>query len=61
MLKVRDKVTHVDYPGQIGLVVAREKSSFYNQGLRHGPKYLFLISWERGGCSRHIESALKRA
>ena len=53
-MKVGDKVTHIDYPRDIGLVS------------RVIPKYkgyppIILVRWENASmCSRHIPSALKR-
>jgi hypothetical protein len=53
-MKVGDKVTHIDYPRDIGLVVA--KTAKYK-----GCPPIILVRWENASmCSRHIPSALKR-
>lgn len=49
--RVRDRVTHIDYPDQLGTVIAK-----YRQGqIGH----IYLVKWDQPGtCSRHIGHAL---
>ena len=55
MHKIGDKVTHKDYPSNVGTVVA--KTSRWKNSVP-----FFLVKWEKSDhCSRHISSALKKA
>ena len=52
-MRVGDRVTHIDYPGQPGVVVAMTR--------RWGSEpRIILVRWNQGvTCSRHIQSALR--
>ena len=51
-MKVGDSVTHVDYPGRTGRVVAATKKW-------PGQMQTFFVKWEGAvAVSRHIEAAL---
>jgi hypothetical protein len=51
MFRIGDKVTHVDYPGKVGRVVAKMSKTFGG---------VVLVLWDNGASSRHIPSALRR-
>ena len=51
MIKVGQVVTHVDYPGQKGRVVAKTKRW-------PASPPIFLVKWPSGNLSRHIADAL---
>lgn len=53
MLNIGDSVTHVDYPGQKGKIVARTKT-WPDRG------FIFLVLWDNRSQSRHISYALKK-
>lgn len=64
MLKIGDLVTHVDYPDQIGRIVAKYTKTFngvilvlWIESLRN-PEAIVLRNGSR--TSRHIPSALRR-
>jgi len=64
MLKIGDHVTHVDYPNQIGRVVAKYTKTFdgiilvlWIKSLKN-PNAIILRDGSR--TSRHIPSALRR-
>lgn len=53
-MKIGDKVTHIDYPGRPGVVVAKTKRF-------PGELQTFLVKWDGElSLSRHIESALEK-
>lgn len=52
--KIGDKVTHVDFPDDVGTVVA--KTNKWKGGLP-----IILVRWQDASvCSRHIPPALKK-
>ncbi len=53
-MQIGDRVTHVDFPGQTGTIVAKTKR------WPSGPP-IILVKWGKSEqCSRHIPSALRR-
>ncbi len=52
-MRIGDRVTHIDYPGQPGVIVAMTN--------RWGSQpRIILVRWaNKGTCSRHIPSALR--
>ena len=53
--KIGDRVTHVDFPSDVGTVVAKTQKW-------KGSLPIILVRWQNAStCSRHIPSALKRA
>ena len=53
-MHIGDKVTHVEFPGKVGTVVAKSRK------WAEGPP-IILVKWGKSDhCSRHIPSALRR-
>ena len=53
-MHVGDKVTHVDFPGQLGTVVGKSRK------WPEGPPTI-IVKWGKSDhCSRHFPAALKR-
>ena len=53
-MRVGDKVTHIDFPNDVGVVVAKTRKW-------KGSMPIILVRWQNASmCSRHIPSALKK-
>ena len=53
-MHVGDKVTHVEFPGQVGTIMKTMKD-YYSK------VPIIIVQWDKtGNCSRHIPAALKR-
>ena len=53
-MQLGDKVTHVEFPGQIGTIVNTKKDEYSKVPI-------ILVRWDKtGNCSRHIPAALTR-